>query len=181
VNGYQKEDENSDTDEDSATVVEASNNINSREDKGNRQRLSDGTVQKNVNEMIGKQVVTAISSGTASSLENDYIMQCRLQGTMDSTASFANEVKKITKRWGWKLFKMLNKDDYDYRSDFAECMLGYINMSSVEDRKRDSVRKADWEKVQLHVASGMMAARSACTQALKSKFLSKYSERVHYI
>jgi hypothetical protein len=127
-----------------------------------------------VDQLVGTNVASVLRSGEyTSSLEDGFSEHCRAMGTMDSAATFGKEVEKITKRWGWKMFKMLSKEDYHYDSDFAECMLHYINISTAVDQKNPKVRERDWNRVKTHVSDAMQHARSACTQSLKSKFIGK--------
>jgi hypothetical protein len=130
--------------------------------------------KENDHVLLGANVSTTVVTGAStSSLEDGFHEHCRLLGTMDSSASFAKEIEKVTKRWGWKMFKMLTKEDYNYDSDFAECMLHYINLSTAEEQKNPKIQERDWRRVKAHVIEAMQHARSACTQSLKFKFIGK--------
>ena len=104
---------------------------------------------------------------TTTVLYDHYQEHCQNLGLMQSDAAYSDEVKRITRRYGWKYFKVLNDCDYHYTSPFAECMLDHLGYSKLPDMSRVSM----WEKVKKDVGMAMQIARSGATQGLKKIFL----------
>ena len=104
---------------------------------------------------------------TTPDLYEYYQKHCQKLGLMQSDAAYSDELKRITRRYGWKYFKVLNDCDYHYTSPFAECMLDHLGYSKLPDMSRVSM----WEKVKKDVGMAMQIARSGTTQGLKKIFL----------
>jgi hypothetical protein len=169
-----EKDDDTELDDDEETEDECIE-LNNDKKKHCRQRLrNENEVSDEHNDLLGTNVTTTVITGAStSSLEDGFHDHCKMIGTMDSETSFGKEVEKQTKKWGWKFFKMLKKEDYNYDSEFAEVILHYINLSSAEEQKNPRIQERDWRRVKKHVADAMQHARSACTQSLKFKFFGK--------
>jgi hypothetical protein len=100
-------------------------------------------------------------------LKKQYEKHCILNGLMDSNETFRDEVRKITRRQGWKNFKLLTDDDYHYSSNFAECMLDHLGSSGCNEKDREST----WARIKKDVFGAMQISRSGATQSLKKTFL----------
>jgi hypothetical protein len=100
-------------------------------------------------------------------LETKYMQHCHRNGFMDSEEHFRDEIKKITRKYGWKYFKVLSDSDYHYSSPFAECMLDHFGYEKLAKSEKEST----WEKVKRDVFQAMQIARSGATQGLKRVFL----------
>jgi hypothetical protein len=104
-----------------------------------------------------------------SDLAIKYRQHCHQNGFMDSEEHFRDEIKKITRKYGWKYFKVLSDADYHYSSPFAECMMDHFGYEKLERSEKEST----WEKVKRDVFQAMQIARSGATQSLKRVFLCK--------
>lgn len=102
-------------------------------------------------------------------LANDYIEHCETIGLSDSLITRAEKVRRITRRYGWKDFKLLNDSDFNHTSDFAECLIDHFGWSNLEE----DVIAYKWSQVKKDVYQAMQVARSSVTQALKKAFLGK--------
>ena len=120
--------------------------------------------QSDVMEMSNK-----IDAMEQSALVTNYTRHCESIGIMDSDEHFRDEIKRITRRSGWKHFKVLTDNDYHHSSNFAECMLDHFGYSLLTDNERE----VKWGMVKKDVFVAMQIARSGATQSLKRAFLCK--------
>jgi hypothetical protein len=98
----------------------------------------------NVDHNTGR--LTNTSNGIVESdseLAAKYRHHCRNNGFMDSEEHFWDEIKRITRKYGWKYFKVLSDADYHYSISFAECMMDHFGYEKVEKSEKEST----WEKV----------------------------------
>jgi hypothetical protein len=102
-------------------------------------------------------------------LVTNYTRHCESIGIMDSDEHFRDEIKRITRRSGWKHFKVLTDNDYHHSSNFAECKLDHFGYSLLTDNERE----VKWGMVKKDVFVAMQIARSGATQSLKRVFLCK--------
>jgi hypothetical protein len=103
-------------------------------------------------------------------LANDYIEHCEMIGLSDSLITRSEKVRRITRRYGWKDFKLLNDSDFNHTiSDFAECLIDHFGWSNLEE----DVIAYEWSQVKKDVYQAMQVARSSVTQSLKKAFLGK--------
>lgn len=100
-------------------------------------------------------------------LYNDYIEHCETIGLSDSLITLAEKARRITRRHGWKDFKLLNDCDFHHTSAFAECMIDNFGWSGMHE----DVIAFKWSQVKKDVYQAMQVARSTATQALKKAFL----------
>jgi hypothetical protein len=111
-----------------------------------------------------------------STLEESYVASCALNGTMDSDVQYADSVRKITRRSGWKSFKMLLEKDYKYDSEFAEYMLEHMGLA--DKINSDMEQEMQWNRAKKYVMEGMQSARNAATQNIKKAFIGKIVEKI---
>jgi hypothetical protein len=107
-----------------------------------------------------------------SSAASRYETHCEMVGIKDSASIFQENVKRTTRKYGWKYYKMVDETDYLYTSEFATYMLKVLGIDDdclVTMKKKEQV----WAGFKRHVMEGMQAARSSATQALKKQFLGK--------
>jgi hypothetical protein len=110
---------------------------------------------------------SAVSSTTEDCLQIHYVLQCEKWGLMDTESDISVIVMKVTRRYGWPLFKMLNDEDYSAHSNFAKFMVGR-NHESAEG-------KLWWAGVEQYGTRSMQNSQSVSTQSMKNDFLGKRS------
>ena len=107
-------------------------------------------------------------------LANAYINHCRTTGTMDDESDISEEVKRVTKRFGWKNFKILCDDDWKWDSNFAGMIMRKLGM--LDDKEHDSkLRSKIWDTIKKDVVISMQAAKSSATQLMKKNFIGTYT------
>jgi hypothetical protein len=90
-------------------------------------------------------------------------------GLADSPEDVANEVKKVTRRVGWRYFKMLDEEDYLYTSQFAQCLMTHLGYHAKDLEEHEMVTQ--WNCDVGHVRAAYQTARSGVTQAIKKAWL----------
>jgi len=102
-------------------------------------------------------------------LERGYVAHCEALGTMTSEQVFLDQVRKITRKVGWKNFKMLHDRDYHPPRAFAIFMIKSLGLS----RRYSTVEEQEigWGQVKSEVKTTMGMCQSAATQAMKTRFL----------
>jgi hypothetical protein len=94
--------------------------------KRNRgQNITDSNLQSiqvlGVNEV--NMVNTHVSSVTTDNLHTNYVANSERRGLIDSLEDVSAFVMKITWRYGWPLFKMLDDEDYCADSNLAKFIM----------------------------------------------------------
>ena len=107
-------------------------------------------------------------------LANAYINHCRTTGTMDDESDISEEVKRVTKRFGWKNFKILCDDDWKWDSNFAGMIMRKLGM--LDDKEHDSkLHSKIWDTIKKDVVISMQAVKSSATQLMKKNFIGTYT------
>ena len=92
---------------------------------------------------------------------------------MDDETDITEEVKRVTKRFGWKNFKILHNDDWKWDSPFAGIIMKKLGM--IENNDYDSkLRSKQWDTIKKDVVTSMQAVKSSATQLMKNNFCGKY-------
>jgi hypothetical protein len=102
-------------------------------------------------------------------LEIAYNEHCQEIGLTSTADDIASNVKRITRKYGWRVFKMIDEDDYHHSAPFASYMmekLGYYDQYPTREAQIEA-----WGQVKKKVARSMSHARSSATQAMKHTFL----------
>jgi hypothetical protein len=120
---------------------------------------------------IGLKEKSSIAETELSTLHNSYASHCKNVRLSDTPEDIASQIRQVTKRVGWKFFKMLDEDDYLVTSDFAKCMMQHLgyNVNSMEPHEQASKWSADLG----HIRAAYQSSRSSVTQALKKSWLGK--------
>jgi hypothetical protein len=103
---------------------------------------------------------------------NTYNTFCEKIGTMDSKTVLQETVRRATRKFAWKNFKLLEEEDYHYSSTFAAYIFESLGIE-MENITGGAERQELWLKFKKFVSEGMQAARSAATQAIKKQFIGK--------
>jgi hypothetical protein len=111
--------------------------------------------------------------------KNNYARFSETLGTMDDDAHIQDSIRRVTRKTGWKYFKMLVEPDYNYNSTFATYMLKALG---VKDEQMPTLKHQEsmWLRYKKWILEGMQAARSSATQAIKKQFLGKCGVIVQY-
>ena len=90
----------------------------------------------------------------------------------DDEKDLTEEIKQVTKKYGWKTFKIL--DDDDWRSDrtFAGIIMRKLGILEVNESHVGRARKLD--KINNVPENAMYAIKSSATQVLKKVFIGTY-------
>ena len=92
---------------------------------------------------------------------------------MDDETDITEEVKRVTKRFGWKIFKILHNDDWKWDSPFAGIIMKKLGM--IENNDYDSkLRSKQWDTIKKDAVTSMQAVKSSATQLMKNNFCGKY-------
>jgi hypothetical protein len=126
--------------------------------------------------------ISGISSSSAGSTKSastllattKYDEYCESVGTKDTEMVLHDNIKRTTRKMGWKYYKMVDETDYVYTSEFATYMLKVLGIRE-NQILTDKHKEYLWSKYRKSVCEGMQAARSSATQALKKQFLGKLS------
>jgi hypothetical protein len=124
----------------------------------------------------GSSGKSSISNGTASELMSTYINACNQIGIIDTEQDQEHHFKKMTKRYGWRYFKLLEDHQYNYGSDFADFMCNTLKRDT-----KDANTIIWWNGIKHIVQKAMMDVRSACTQAMKRAFIGTFKNRENEI
>jgi hypothetical protein len=92
----------------------------------------------------------------------NYIANSETRGLMDSLGDVCDFVMKITWRYKWPLFKMLDDEDYSVNSNFSKFIM---KKSGRDPPTSDS--KLWWGTVKPFVSNAMQNSCSLCTQSLR--------------
>jgi hypothetical protein len=119
----------------------------------------------------GSSDKSSITNGVASELMSSYINSCNQIGLIDSEQDQEHHFKKMTKRYGWRYFKLLEDHRYNYGSDFADFMCNTLKRDM-----SDATTAVWWNGIKHIVQKAMMDVRSACTQAMKRAFIGTFNK-----
>jgi hypothetical protein len=100
---------------------------------------------------------------------DEYVNECKDTGTMDTLEDKVEYYKIVTRKHGWKYFKVVTDEDFVYGSNFVRFFCDKLKQDVVKAETRQW-----WEGIKATVQRCMMDMRSACTQAMKRRFLGKY-------
>jgi hypothetical protein len=103
---------------------------------------------------------------------SSYINACTQIGIIDTEQDQEHHFKKMTKRYGWRYFKLLEDHRYNYGSDFADFMCNTLKRD-----KTDTNTIVWWNGIKHIVQKAMMDVRSACTQAMKRAFIGTFKNK----
>ena len=104
-------------------------------------------------------------------LKRKYIDHCKKIGTMDGDNDIKEEVKRVTKKYGWKSFKILEKEDYKWDSNFAGMILKKLGIVENNNTMNSKFLSRKWDSIKKDVISSMQAVKSSATQTIKRGFL----------
>jgi hypothetical protein len=104
--------------------------------------------------------------------KHTYNTFCEKLGTMDNQTVLQETVRRATRKHAWKIYKLVDDDDYQHDSAFA---LFVFDSLGIESKSMPSgvQRQELWLKFKKYVCEGMQAARSSATQAIKKQFIGK--------
>jgi hypothetical protein len=99
-----------------------------------------------------------------------YVLDCERTGVMDTSDDLSQNAMKVTKVYGWSLFKMVTEDDYHPSTDFAKIIMRRSNKDP--DHAETIIW---WNTIKQSVTRQMQNCRSSATQSMKKEFLGTYS------
>ena len=103
--------------------------------------------------------------------KEDYVAYCKHKGLMDAEKDLTEEVKRVTKKYGWKQFKILDNEDWRSESNFAGVIMRKLGI--LVGSVPNTVRTRKWESIKKDVIASMQAVKSSATQAMKRVFIGK--------
>jgi hypothetical protein len=124
----------------------------------------------------GSSGKSSISNGEASELKSIYINACNQIGIIDTEQDHKHHFKKMTKRYGWQYFKLLEDHRNNFCSDFADFMCNTLKHDT-----EDAITIIWWNGIKHIVQKAMMDVRSACTQAMKQAIIGTFKNRENEI
>jgi CRISPR/Cas system CMR-associated protein Cmr5 small subunit len=98
---------------------------------------------------------------------------CEKLGTMDNRMVLQETVRRATRKYAWKIYKLVDDDDYQHDSPFALFVFESLGIDK-ESMPLGVQRQELWIKFKKYVCEGMQAARSSATQAIKKQFIGEY-------
>ena len=107
-------------------------------------------------------------------LKRKYMDYCKKIGTMDCDNDIKEEVKRVTKKYGWKSFKILDKEDYKWDSVFAGMILKKLGIVENNPNTTSKFLSRKWDSIKKDVISSMQAVKSSATQSMKRSFLGTF-------
>ena len=90
---------------------------------------------------------------------------------VDDEKDLTEEIKRVTKKYGWKTFKILDNDDWRSDSNFAGIIMRKLGILEGDESHVSRARK--WDKIKKEVVIAMQAIKSSATQAMKKVFIGK--------
>ena len=102
-------------------------------------------------------------------LTNNYLNYCTRKGLVDDEKDLTEEIKRVTKKYGWKTFKILDNDDWRSDSNFAGIIMRKLGILEGDESHVSRARK--WDKIKKEVVIAMQAIKSSATQAMKKVFI----------
>jgi hypothetical protein len=111
---------------------------------------------------------------TASLIENDtlkhnYLSACEDMGIIDTQEDIKRYYKNMTRKYGWKHFKIMDAEDYIFGSNFCKFMCKTLN----KDINTVGIKEW-WSQAKGSIQRSMQDMRSTCTQAMRKSFLGKF-------
>jgi hypothetical protein len=99
---------------------------------------------------------------------SSYLQDCHAWGVVDCLEDIQQHYRKITRRYAWKIFKVMEEDDYEYtsKSNFAKYMCKTLNRDYEKMETKDW-----WDGVKGVFMKAMQDMRSATTQSMKRSFI----------
>ena len=103
-------------------------------------------------------------------MTNNYLNYCTRKRFVDSEKDLTEEIIRVTKKYGWKTFKILNNDHWRSDSNFAGINMRKLGI--LEGVESHVGRSRKWDKIKKDVVIAMQAIKSSATQAMKKVFIS---------
>ena len=103
-------------------------------------------------------------------LQKSYVTHCKMNGIIDTDEDITEAVKRVTKKFGWKNYKILHTDDWKWDSDFAEFIMNKLGLLGNEGQQDGRYRSQKWDVIKKDVSTSMQAVKSSATQSMKRGF-----------
>ena len=130
------------------------------------------------NEIRGELFTTTTNQPVNSdALQRSYETHCKMNGISDTPTDIKEEVKRVTKKFGWKKYKILHSDDCKWDSEFAELIMGKLGLLGSVEIRDGKYRSNKWDMIKKDVISSMQAVKSSATQSIKRSFLGTYMNK----
>ena len=116
----------------------------------------------------GTDVSSTTSVPDTGEMKQAYLEFCAKRGLMDSLDDEKNNAMRLTRKYAWREWKMLDYDDYAEGSDFCIYMKRKAKIPMI-----GSFHELWWKSVKAHINRSMQNLRSWTTQGIRDNFMSK--------